>query len=332
MHRLYRISIGITTGLSTDITDWIIERSSALGACRIWIGEDIGIGQDIFTLTAFALLRSTIGVGTAIIPISTNHIVTIARAGVALQEIGNGRLTIGIGVGGIQDLKRMSITIERPVTALREAVRVLKDLWGGRSVAANTELMAINDFQLGGNSPVKIPIFLGVRGPKMLRLAGQVADGVILSGPMDYIDHAMKILDASAKSAGRTPSDVERVVWLPTIPTFKGGTENLAKKVVAIVVADTPRSVMDLLDIDHDVVMEIKRRVVEKGVSKAVPLITREIMDMFAISGDCQEMIDGFKALYRIGADEVVLGPPFTGDWRGAMTEILAEATGAGDE
>ncbi len=325
---MYRISIGITTGLSADVTDWIIKNASNLDVNCIWIGEDINIGQDIYTLTAFALLQSSVRVGTAIIPIATNHIVTIARAGVALQEIGNDRLAIGIGIGGIQDIQRLGITIRRPVTELRNWVRILRALWGGESITAETELTSINNFQLRLESPIKIPVFLGVRGPQMLRLAGEIADGVILSGPVDYIKQAIKILNTAARKARRNPADIERVVWLPTIPTFRGGTEKLAKRVVAIVVADTPDPVIDLLDVDHDLIRNIKKSVLEGGPSKAAPLITREIMDMFAISGSCQEMIEGFSTLHHIGADEVVIGPPFIGEWRDAITDISTEIAG----
>jgi alkanesulfonate monooxygenase SsuD/methylene tetrahydromethanopterin reductase-like flavin-dependent oxidoreductase (luciferase family) len=48
-------------------------------------------------------------------------------------------------------------------------------------------------------------------------------------------------------------------------------------------------------------------------------------MDMFSISGDKEHMVDRFEELSKIGATEVVLGPPFTGDWRGAMEEIFEE-------
>ncbi len=311
--------------MTPDTTDWIIHNASSLGAYRIWIGEDINVGQDIFVLTAVALLRSSVNVGTAIVPIATHHLIDIARAGVPLCELDADRFTLGIGIGGLQDLERAGIRLSRPVTALKNSVIALRSLWSGESVTIDTGVSALDKFQLRLTDPIRIPLFLGVRGPQMLKLAGQIADGVILSGPIDYLRYAMSLVASSATRTGRDPSEIQKVVWLPTIPTFKGGTERLAKKIVAVVVADTPDPVIDLLNIDGAQVRTIKRVVQSSGPSKAVSLVTREIMDMFAISGTCTEMVDQFEILHNIGADEVVLGPPFTGDWHGSMTDIFAE-------
>jgi hypothetical protein len=46
---------------------------------------------------------------------------------------------------------------------------------------------------------------------------------------------------------------------------------------------------------------------------------------MFSISGNKEHMVDRFELLAEIGLTEAVLGPPFSGDWRAAMTEIFGE-------
>lgn len=323
---MYRASVGITTSMNVSATSWIGENAEPLGIDGLWVGEDIGIGQETSILTADLLSRtSNVRVGTGIVPITIHNIATIARAALTLHEIGNGRYVQGIGVGGIQDLIKQGKQLTRPVTELRKATQVLRQLFKTESITIQTELMNLREFSLRINEPVKVPIFYGVRGPQMLKLAGKIADGVILSGPIDYIRYAIEVVDEAASNAGRSTDEIEKVVWLPTIPTFKGGSEKLARMVVALVVADTPGQVLDLLDIDHECADNIRKAVAESGPKEGAEFVNQQFIDTFAISGTCTQMVDKFELIHNLGATEVVLGPPFSGEWREAMTEIFQE-------
>ena len=323
---MYRVSIGITTHMSVKATKWIGENAERLGIDGLWVGEDIGVGQETSVLSANLLAKtSAVRVGTGIIPISVHNIATIARSALTLHEIGNGRFVLGIGIGGMQDLVKYGIQLSKPVTELENSTQTLRQLFRAESVTVQTELSNLNEFSLGIPEPVNIPIFFGVRGPQMLKLAGRVADGVIISGPVDYIKYAIDLVNKAAISIGRKVEDVEKVVWLPTIPTFKGGSEKLAKSVVAIVVADTPEPVLDLLDIDRDRAEKIQKAVAKSGPDEGAKLVDQQFIDTFAISGSCEHMVDRFDLIHSLGASELVLGPPFSGNWRDAMTDIFQE-------
>ncbi len=323
---MYRASVGITTSMNVSATNWIGENAESLGIDGLWVGEDIGIGQETSILTADLLSKTrNVRVGTGIVPITIHNIATIARAALTLHEIGNGRYVQGIGIGGIQDLIKHGIHLTKPVTELRKSTQVLRQLFKTEAVTIQTELMKLREFSLRINEPVKIPVFYGVRGPQMLKLAGKVADGVILSGPIDYIRYAIEVVDEAASNVGRSTDEVEKVVWLPTIPTFKGGSEKLAKRVVALVVADTPEQVLDLLDIDTERADKIRKAVAESGPKGGAEFINQNFIDTFAISGTCDQMVDKFEMINNLGASELVLGPPFSGEWREAMTEIFQE-------
>ncbi|MHA1286989.1 MAG: LLM class flavin-dependent oxidoreductase, partial [Candidatus Thorarchaeota archaeon] len=267
--------------MSIRATNWIGENAEALGVEGIWVGEDIGIGQETSILSADLLGRTKkVRVGTGIIPITVHNISTIARGSLTLHEIGTGRYVLGIGIGGMQDLIKHGIHLKKPVTELRKSTQLFQT----ESVTIQTELVNLREFNLSINEPARIPIFYGVRGPQMLKLAGKVADGVILSGPVDYIKYAIEVIDKAAATEGRNAEDVEKVVWLPTIPTFKGGSEKLAKQVVAIVVADTPEQVLNLLDIDLDRVDKIRQAFAESGPKGGAKFIDQHFIDTFSIS------------------------------------------------
>ncbi|UCH04355.1 MAG: LLM class flavin-dependent oxidoreductase [Candidatus Thorarchaeota archaeon] len=323
---MYRASVGITTNMKPKATGWIASNAERLGIEGIWIGEDIDLGQDVFVLTAATLIQaSKTRVGTAIIPVAVHSIKTLARAAVTLYQTGGGRFVFGTGIGGIQDLKSLGISLTKPVSELRKAISVLRKLWAGEAVTVESELGQLKDFDLGLKKPFQIPVFLGVRGPQMLKLTGQVADGVILSGPFDYLKDAVRRVDKAAENSGRSAKDIEKVAWLPTIPSFEGSDEGLAKRVVALVVADMPLQVVDMLDVDTQRVTQIREAVAKSGPSAGIPFVNQEIIDMFSISGEIAYMVDRFETLARMGLTEVVLGPPFSGNWRGTMTEVFQE-------
>jgi 5,10-methylenetetrahydromethanopterin reductase len=322
----YKVSIGITTHMSVSATGWIAQNADTLGARSIWIGEDIALGQETFVLTAATLLQSKrVRVGTGIVPVTVHNISTLARAAVTLDEISNGRFVFGLGIGGIQDLEKHGIHIKKPVTELRNSVKTLRKLWAGETVDSSGEAFSLRGFNLEQTSPTNIPIFLGVRGPQMLKLTGEIANGVILSGPFDYLRYAIKTVEDAAEQAERSKSDIEKVIWVPTIPTFKGIEEKIARRVVALVIADTPDAVLDMLVVDREKVNKIRETVASSSPKEGAEFVDDELLDVFSISGTSEHMVDRFEDLANIGATEVVLGPPFSGNWREALIEIFAE-------
>jgi len=326
MSSSYKLSIGITTHMGVNATSWIAQNSDSLGAGSIWVGEDIALGQETFVLTASSLLQSkSVRVGTGIIPVTVHNVSTLARTGVTLDEIGSGRFAYGLGIGGIQDLEKHGISIKKPVTELRKIVEILKRLWSGETTYSSSEMFSLHGFSLELTNPINIPIFLGVRGPQMLKLSGEIADGVILSGPFDYLRYAISIVDSAADQAGRIKGEVEKVIWVPTIPTFKGIQEKVARRVVALVIADTPDAVLDMLSVDRDKVNQIREVVASSSPKEGAEFVDDELLDVFSISGSKEHMVDRFEELVGIGATEVVIGPPFSGDWREALVEIFAE-------
>lgn len=323
---MYRVSLGITTKMSGETTNWLACNAGSLGVDGIWIGEDIGLGQEANILVASTLLRSqNVRVGTGIIPIASHNISTIARSALALHEIGGGRYVLGIGIGGMQDLERAGIRIEKPVTELRKATETIRELMSGKTISKETGITQLRNYRLRNCMNPVIPIFFGVRGPKMLALAGRQADGVILSGPVDYIAQAIDAVNSSATQAGRDPESIDKVVWLPTVPTFRGMKEKTARTIVALIVADTPKSVMEMLELDKELLARIQETVSREGAKVGAQLVNDEILHAFSISGSKEHMVDAFERIAKIGASELVLGPPYSGEWKSAIKDIMAE-------
>jgi alkanesulfonate monooxygenase SsuD/methylene tetrahydromethanopterin reductase-like flavin-dependent oxidoreductase (luciferase family) len=159
----------------------------------------------------------------------------------------------------------------------------------------------------------------------MISLGGRLADGVILSGPVDYLRDAINIVNRAAEDAKRNSDDIEKVIWVPTIPHSIDSDSNLAKRVVAIVVADTPLKITDRLNLDQEKIAKIRDAVSKGGPDAGARHVDRETLEMFSIAGDISHMADRFEELYKMGATEILVGPPFSGDWRRSVTTLVAE-------
>jgi alkanesulfonate monooxygenase SsuD/methylene tetrahydromethanopterin reductase-like flavin-dependent oxidoreductase (luciferase family) len=95
--------------------------------------------------------------------------------------------------------------------------------------------------------------------------------------------------------------------------------------VIALVVADTPNQVIGLTGVDKEQVELIRASVRDGGPSEGAAHVTEDIIDTFAVRGSLEQMVDQFDAIARLGASEIVVGPPFSGDWRAAVIDLVRE-------
>jgi len=315
------LSLGVTTSISTGMVKWLTDRLDRLGVYGVWVGEDIGKLQDIFTLTGIMLLetdRVIVGIGITS-PLIRNP-TTIARAAATLMEI-SPRFRLGLGVGGIQDLALMGLKVEKPTKFMEENINLLRAIWKSRGGVTDLRL-GITDYRPAYHVDGEIPIYLGARGPRMLRLGADLADGIILSGPKKYIEDTVRTV--SGRLAKRRVR-LTFVLWLPTIMVQSKGDLELAKKTVAIVAADTPDTVLEQAGIQKGMVEEIRGRLATSGVEAAAEHVPEALIEQLCISGSADEICERFIEYSRFGVDEVVFGPPYGRNPREAV-EKVAEA------
>jgi len=320
---MMNLSLGLTTSCSIERIKWIADRADNLGFYGIWIGEDIGGPQEVFTASSLLLLgtrRVKVGIGVTS-PLLRN-ITTIARAAVTISEISPSRFKLGLGVGGLQDLPSTGIHIEKPAELMRRTVNLLRTIWAGQSIPVSDERLKISDYRPQFSSPEIIPIFLGVRAPRLLTQAADIADGVILSGPKRYIEEAIKLVRGRRAASGLSNSRFSFVLWVPTVMLQDGSDLELAKKAVSIVVSDTPDAVLDMAGIPRDEVEVIKGDIVKHGLEEAAENISNKLVNQFCISGDAEGICKIFRNYIGLGVDEVVFGLPYGRDPKDAISQI----------
>ena len=198
----------------------LAQRADALGYDSIWVTH--GVGRDaLLTLSAYAHVAPRAGLGTGVIPIYPRHPVLLAQEALTLAEISRGRLLLGIGVShGASMAGGLGLDMARPLDVMREYVSVLRAALSGKVEHDGARYRA--HWQSGlPRLPAPPPIFLAALGPKMLELAGEIADGVVLwlTAPA-YIERvAVPALRRGRARAGRTLDGFEIAAAVPAALT-----------------------------------------------------------------------------------------------------------------
>jgi alkanesulfonate monooxygenase SsuD/methylene tetrahydromethanopterin reductase-like flavin-dependent oxidoreductase (luciferase family) len=213
-------------------------------------------------LDAWTLL-SYVAASTERIKISGNVInlplrppVLLARQAASLDLLSGGRFELGLGAGAFWDaIEAMGGPRRSPaeaVASLSEAIDLIRATWdAGRrgGIFADGEQYRIRGAKRGPEPAHDVPIWLGVLGPRMLRLAGEKADGWLPSLPYlkpGDLERGNAIIDEAAAAAGRDPREIRRLL---NIPPEAAGVDDLLPFVLRdgvsafILASDDPRAI-----------------------------------------------------------------------------------------
>lgn len=150
------------------------------GASSIWLACHLFQRDPIST--AGVLLSRFPGMKIVLVALSPYvlHPVYIAMAAATLNEFFPGRISLCLGVGAPADLANAGIASAAPLGTMREAIQVCRALFAGETVRIDGKRFQVRDQSLAAGRQ-DVAILLAASGPKMLRLAGSEADGVVLS-------------------------------------------------------------------------------------------------------------------------------------------------------
>ena len=168
--------------------------------------------------TAIASKTARVSFGSSIFPIPTRTPFQIAMATATLNEFSRGRVGfIGLGTGYRSRIEKyFGIKVEHSLSKMKEYAEIIRGLLSdgnnhNASFSYQGKFFNFENFPVIVSNPLNIPILFASSGDRMLKLAGQFADGVILNsiGTLEYYKHAVSLLHNVAREAGREPSKLE---------------------------------------------------------------------------------------------------------------------------
>ena len=215
--------IGVFVGASTadlmSLDELIgrIKQAEADGFDSFWAPHISARGYDALTVLALAGAHtSRIELGVGVVPTYPRHPVALAQQALTTAAASGGRFALGIGPShrpGIEGSFGMSY--DRPALHTREYLSVLRPLMEEGRVQFSGEFYNVNAELDVPNRP-QCPVLISALAPRMLRLAGERADGTItwMAGPRTIREHIAPRIGQSADAHGREAPRV--CVGLPT--------------------------------------------------------------------------------------------------------------------
>ena len=194
----------------------LARRADALGYDSVWVTH--GLGRDSFLVLAAygaATTRTRLGVG--VLPIYPRHPITTAQAALTLAEQTGGRYILGLGVSHKASMEQqLGLKLSEPLGVMREYVAVLRGAFGDGARFEGTHYRVQWSMALPGKLPAP-PIYLAGLSAKMLELAGEIADGVVLwlCDPAYIRTVAVPALERGRRRAGKTLEGFEIVASVP---------------------------------------------------------------------------------------------------------------------
>jgi probable F420-dependent oxidoreductase len=198
----------------------LAREAEARGYDTAWTAEVSG--QDAFTtMTLIASQTTRLRVATGVVPVQTRTPLILGMTAATLANVAPGRIALGLGVSSPIIVGQWhGLPFRKPLQQLREAVQIIRLVLAGERVNFDGEFYKLRNFRLSLKVPVPVRIYLGALGPKMLELAGEIADGVLLNwlGP-ETVTASLTHLEAGARRAGRSLGDFEIAAFIRTCVT-----------------------------------------------------------------------------------------------------------------
>lgn len=292
---------------------------------NIWITDHYN-NRDVWsTLAVLSMMTNRIKLGTGVTNPYTRNVAITASSIASINELSGGRAVLGIGPGDKATFDKMGIEWDKPLTRVKEAVLAIRALLAREQVNQAGFKGAQMAFGAG-----KIPIYVGAQGPKMLELAGGIADGVLInaSHPDDF-KFAVPVIRQGAREAGRKPEDVQVCAYASfSADKDQAKAVNASKIVVAFIVAGSPQNVLERHGIGMDEAKAISDALAKYDFKSAMAAVTPKMTEAFSVSGtpqDCRARVD---ELVKTGVTQIVVGSPIGPNKESAIKLIGKQVIG----
>jgi 5,10-methylenetetrahydromethanopterin reductase len=318
----YTFGISIEPNWPVRCSIEIATLSERLGFANLWVpdsGPMPPYSDAIVTLSAIAAATSKIKIGSAILNFYTRNPALLASSFMALSDLAGkrnsskSRVILGLGVGAEFNVAKLGVTERKGMMdEMREAIESIRELFQGKLVTVRTDSFVIDGVSLG-KSPVQIPIYLGTGSPKGLRLAGGLADGVILADriPQD-IEKSLELVILGIGYASRKRSEVEIV---DSVVISVDENPERARKAAAVTCAYLVAWMEDDKAEKHGIDLKTKAKIGEliaRGEEAAArKLVTRHMIDLLTVSGNVQDCIEKCREYLKFDVDQLVFCEPF---------------------
>ncbi|MBI4010969.1 MAG: LLM class flavin-dependent oxidoreductase [Candidatus Rokubacteria bacterium] len=261
--------------------------AEAAGYESVWVPE--GSGKDAFSqLTAYALATREIGLATGIVTIFPRSPAILAMTAATLDHLSDQRAILGLGVGHKELLETgHGVVYDRPVRRMREYVTLVRGILHGQALPPAV-VVPVTRFRLDFiPERAELPIYVAALGPQMCRLAGEVADGVLLNwATPGYAAEAVAEVRAGAERAGRDGRAVDVACYIRAAVGEDPAAvaRSLALETARYVALDFYRRMFDRSGFARETAAVVAA--LPQGIEAAAARVSDRMLEAVALFGD----------------------------------------------
>ncbi|MDH5450506.1 MAG: 5,10-methylenetetrahydromethanopterin reductase [Candidatus Bathyarchaeota archaeon] len=309
-------------------TTYYAIQAEKTGFTYLWITDHFNNRNVYVALSIVSAYTDKIKFGPGVTNPYFFHPVVTAQAVASLNEIAPGRVICGLGAGDKTTLKMVNIRQKNPLSTIREAVQIIREVTSGKNMEFDGEVFNISGAKLNFRMASPIPIFIGAQGPKMLMLAGEVGDGVLINAasPKDVENALLFIRKGSEKAGKRMKEDLDIGVYTSfSVAQEKEKAMKAVTPVVAYIVAGCPEIVLERHGISVESSNKIGEAIVHGKWKDVFSHVTPEMVEAFSICGTPAVCIEKIDKLLKLGITQLVVGSPIGPNVRKSINTIAVE-------
>ena len=279
-----------------------------LGFGTCWVAEDYFFRGAFSLAAACAARTSSIRIGIGAVNPYTRHPALTAMEVAGLAELaGENRTILALGASNKPWIESMGLPYVKPRRSLEEATEIIRRMLRGESVSLCGQRFQVADVKFS-ISPLNcdVPIYFGVVGPKNLELAGETADGVLLSVMTSpaYVRYAREKIQQGANKRGRKLENFDiQAYLLISMGRDRVHARNAIKPLIGSFIGMAgffgPDPILTCTGLSPEEIKPLTELALKS--ENVAPLVTDWMLDTFTISGTPEECRERLDLLFEAG-------------------------------
>lgn len=286
------------------------------GFDAVWFAENL-FGRGVLPAVAACMVAtSRIEGGIGVFNPFNRHPTLMAMEMAALDELSNGRANLGIGVGVAKVLAKAHIGTDKQIAAMRDTINIIRGLMEGEAVTYHGKVFSVDGVKLEFDVLRKAyPIHMASMGDQSIRLAGELADAMMVSNlcTPGFTKRAIELMQAG-RAKRRLPQPPRIIQYAPCVARpDREEARAVAKQALGSMILrffgeGTPQSrqwYMTGSDLPEEYFDALWRKL-EAG-EPAEKVIEDRVLDLYAVAGNADDCLAAYQRYLDAGVNEVVV-------------------------
>ena len=206
MNDLPKIGVRLHGSMTPGACIEVAKAAEAAGFTGLWFAENAFARGILPAAAACAASTQRLAINAGVFNPFSRHPTMMAMEAGALDELSNGRTSLSIGAGIASATEKLGFRASKPLPALRDTLIILRGLLRGEEVDHPGTAFSARKVKLDYTPRANIPVFLAGRGDLTAKLAGELADGLLVSNmcSIEFAGRVADLMQARRRAAGRT--------------------------------------------------------------------------------------------------------------------------------